>query len=70
VVYLQFLQGHGKRNVLIFHLGGGTFDVSIVIVRDGIIEVKATVGDTHLGGLDFDNRMINHFVEGSNANTR
>ncbi|KAK7889719.1 hypothetical protein WMY93_025279 [Mugilogobius chulae] len=53
----------GERNVLIFDLGGGTFDVSILSIDDGIFEVKATAGDTHLGGEDFDNRMVNHFVE-------
>ncbi|XP_029692809.1 heat shock 70 kDa protein 1 [Takifugu rubripes] len=52
-----------ERNVLIFDLGGGTFDVSILTIEDGIFEVKATAGDTHLGGEDFDNRMVNHFVE-------
>ncbi|XP_076023166.1 heat shock 70 kDa protein 1-like [Genypterus blacodes] len=50
-------------NVLIFDLGGGTFDVSILTIDDGIFEVKSTAGDTHLGGEDFDNRMVNHFVE-------
>ncbi|XP_075042752.1 heat shock 70 kDa protein-like [Mixophyes fleayi] len=53
----------GERNILIFDLGGGTFDVSILTIDDGIFEVKATAGDTHLGGEDFDNRMVNHFVE-------
>lgn len=53
----------GERNVLIFDLGGGTFDVSILSIDDGIFEVKATAGDTHLGGEDFDNRMVTHFVE-------
>ncbi|KAI5939191.1 Heat shock 70 kDa protein 1B [Manis javanica] len=53
----------GERNVLIFDLGGGTFDVSILTIDDGIFEVKATAGDTHLGGEDFDNRLVNHFVE-------
>ncbi|KAM3933918.1 heat shock 70 kDa protein-like [Leptodactylus fuscus] len=53
----------GERNVLIFDLGGGTFDVSILTIDDGVFEVKATAGDTHLGGEDFDNRMVNHFVE-------
>jgi heat shock protein 1/8 len=43
-------------------LGGGTFDVSILTIEDGIFEVKSTAGDTHLGGEDFDNRMVNHFV--------
>ncbi|KAM9796779.1 heat shock 70 kDa protein 1-like [Syngnathus typhle] len=52
----------GERNVLIFDLGGGTFDVSILTIEDGIFEVKATAGDTHLGGEDFDNRMVEHFA--------
>nr|WGG62757.1 heat shock protein 70 [Neoseiulus californicus] len=52
-----------KNNVLIFDLGGGTFDVSILSIVGGVFEVKATAGDTHLGGEDFDNRMVNHFVE-------
>ncbi|NP_001072429.1 heat shock protein family A (Hsp70) member 1 like [Xenopus tropicalis] len=55
--------GRGERNILIFDLGGGTFDVSILTIDDGIFEVKATAGDTHLGGEDFDNCMVNHFVE-------
>jgi len=53
----------GERNVLIFDLGGGTFDVSILTIEDGIFEVKSTAGDTHLGGEDFDNRMVNHFQQ-------
>lgn len=53
----------GERNVLIFDLGGGTFDVSILTIDGGVFEVKATAGDTHLGGEDFDNRMVTHFVE-------
>nr|ANQ44618.1 heat shock protein 70 kDa [Pachygrapsus marmoratus] len=53
----------GERNVLIFDLGGGTFDVSILTIEDGIFEVKSTAGDTHLGGEDFDNRMVNHFLQ-------
>merc|ERR1712164_95219 len=53
----------GEKNVLIFDLGGGTFDVSLLTIDDGIFEVKATAGDTHLGGEDFDNRMVNHFVQ-------
>jgi len=53
----------GERNVLIFDLGGGTFDVSILTIEDGIFEVKSTAGDTHLGGEDFDNRLVNHFVQ-------
>ena len=51
----------GERNVLIFDLGGGTFDVSILTIDDGIFEVKSTRGDTHLGGEDFDNRMVDYF---------
>ena len=51
------------RNVLIFDLGGGTFDVSLLTIEEGIFEVKATAGDTHLGGEDFDNRTVNHFVQ-------
>jgi L1 cell adhesion molecule like protein len=50
-----------ERNVLIFDLGGGTFDVSILAIEEGVFEVKATAGDTHLGGEDFDNRMVEHF---------
>jgi len=53
----------GERNVLIFDLGGGTFDVSLLTIDEGIFEVKATAGDTHLGGEDFDNRLVNHFVQ-------
>lgn len=50
-------------NALIFDLGGGTFDVSILSMEDGIFEVKSTAGDTHLGGEDFDNRLVTHFVD-------
>ncbi|KIM73181.1 hypothetical protein PILCRDRAFT_15429 [Piloderma croceum F 1598] len=53
----------GERNVLIFDLGGGTFDVSLLTIEEGIFKVKATAGDTHLGGEDFDNRLVNHFVQ-------
>ena len=52
-----------ERNVLIYDLGGGTFDVSLLTIEEGIFEVKATAGDTHLGGEDFDNRLVNHFVQ-------
>merc|ERR1712240_397520 len=55
-------KGANECNVLIFDLGGGTFDVSILSIDDGIFEVKSTAGDTHLGGEDFDNRMVGHFV--------
>ncbi|CAH1986223.1 unnamed protein product [Acanthoscelides obtectus] len=51
------------RYVLIFDMGGGTFDVSILLIAAGIFEVKATSGDTHLGGEDIDTRMTQHFVE-------
>ncbi|CAI5946529.1 unnamed protein product [Closterium sp. NIES-64] len=52
-----------EKNVLIFDLGGGTFDVSLLSIEDGIFEVKAIAGDTHLGGEDFDNRIVQHFVQ-------
>ncbi|EGD83115.1 Hsc70-4 [Salpingoeca rosetta] len=54
-------KGQAEAHVLIFDLGGGTFDVSVLSIDDGIFEVKSTAGDTHLGGEDFDNRMVNHF---------
>ena len=50
-----------EKNILIFDLGGGTFDVSLLNIDDGIFEVKATAGDTHLGGEDFDNILVKHF---------
>ncbi|ETM98295.1 hsp70-like protein [Phytophthora nicotianae INRA-310] len=53
----------GEHNVLIFDLGGGTFDVSLLTIEEGIFEVKATAGDTHLGGEDFDNRLVEYFVQ-------
>ncbi|KAB1217888.1 putative mediator of RNA polymerase II transcription subunit 37e [Morella rubra] len=53
----------GERNVLIFDLGGGTADVSLLTIAEGTFEVKAVAGDTHLGGEDFDNRMVKHFAE-------
>ena len=52
-----------ESNVLIFDLGGGTFDVSILTIEDGIFEVKSTAGDTHLGGEDFDQRVMDHFIK-------
>jgi heat shock protein 1/8 len=51
-----------EKSVLIFDLGGGTFDVSLLTIEEGIFEVKATAGDTHLGGEDFDNRMVDYFL--------
>ena len=53
---------NNERNVLIFDLGGGTFDVSLLSLEDGLFEVKATNGHTHLGGEDFDNRLVSHCV--------
>ena len=52
-----------EKNVLIFDLGGGTFDVSLLSIDDGIFEVKATAGDTHLGGEDFDNILMKYFID-------
>merc|ERR1719189_2962635 len=52
-----------EQNVLIFDLGGGTFDVSLLSIDDGVFEVKATAGDTHLGGEDFDNILVDFFVK-------
>ena len=52
-----------EKNVLIFDLGGGTFDVSLLTIEDGIFEVKATSGDTHLGGSDFDHYITQHLLE-------
>ncbi|KAK4579139.1 hypothetical protein RGQ29_028995 [Quercus rubra] len=52
-----------KRNVLIFDLGGGTANVSLITIGNDVFEVKAVAGDTHLRGGDFDNRMVKHFVE-------
>jgi len=53
----------GERNVLIYDMGGGTFDVSILTIEDGIFEVKSTAGDTHLGGEDFDNRIVDFCMQ-------
>jgi L1 cell adhesion molecule like protein len=56
-------KGDGEQNILIFDLGGGTFDVSILTIDDGIFEVKATAGDTHLGGEDFDSRLVTWCIQ-------
>ena len=56
-------KGKGERNILIYDLGGGTFDVSLLTIDDGIFEVKATAGDTHLGGEDFDNRLVSFCIQ-------
>ncbi len=53
-------KGQGEKNVLIFDLGGGTFDVSLLSIDEGVFEVKATARDTHLGGEDFDNKMVEY----------
>jgi len=53
----------GEKNILVFDLGGGTFDVSILTIDNGVFEVVATNGDTHLGGEDFDNRVMEHFIK-------
>lgn len=52
-----------EMNILIFDLGGGTFDVSLLTIEEGIFEVNATAGDTHLGGEDFDNRLVQFCCE-------
>ena len=52
----------GERNIIIYDVGGGTLDVTLLNLDEGIFEVKATAGDTHLGGEDFDNNMVLHFV--------
>jgi L1 cell adhesion molecule like protein len=56
-------KGQGEKNVLIYDLGGGTFDVTLLAIEDGVFEVKATAGDTHLGGEDFDRRLVEHCVQ-------
>ena len=53
----------GERQIIVYDLGGGTFDVSLLSIDQGVFEVLATAGDTHLGGEDFDQRIINHFAK-------
>merc|ERR1712013_609115 len=53
----------GEKNVLVFDLGGGTFDVSLLTIDNGVFEVVSTNGDTHLGGEDFDQRVMEHFIK-------
>jgi len=60
----------GELNILVFDLGGGTFDTSLLTLDDGMFEVKSTAGDTHLGGEDFDNRLVDHFVKEFNRKTK
>lgn len=55
--------GKQESQIIVYDLGGGTFDVSLLSIEDGVFEVLATAGDTHLGGEDFDNRVIEHFVK-------
>ncbi|WP_438479301.1 Hsp70 family protein, partial [Streptomyces asiaticus] len=58
------LDKKGHETVLVFDLGGGTFDVSILDVGDGVVEVRSTAGDSHLGGDDFDRRLVDHLADG------
>jgi endoplasmic reticulum chaperone BiP len=57
------LDEKAEKNILVFDLGGGTFDVSILTIDDGVFEVIGTNGDTHLGGEDFDQRVLDHFMK-------
>jgi len=57
------LDSKKDEKIAVFDLGGGTFDVSVLELGDGVFEVKSTNGDTHLGGEDFDNRIVNHFID-------
>lgn len=57
------LENKKDEQIVVFDLGGGTFDVSVLELGEGVFEVKSTNGDTHLGGEDFDNRIVNHFLE-------
>ena len=57
------LDSKKEEQIVVFDLGGGTFDVSVLELGDGVFEVKSTNGDTHLGGEDFDNRIVQHFLE-------
>ncbi|MGK2896134.1 MAG: molecular chaperone DnaK [Candidatus Saccharimonadales bacterium] len=57
------LESKKDEKIAVFDLGGGTFDVSVLELGDGVFEVRSTNGDTHLGGEDFDNRIVDHFIE-------
>ena len=59
----------GESQVLVYDLGGGTFDVSLLSIEDGVFEVLAVAGDTHLGGEDFDDRIIDYFIKGYQRRT-
>ena len=63
IAYGLNMNSEKETNVLIYDLGGGTFDVSLLSIDDGIFEVKATAGDTHLGGEDIDNVLVHHFTQ-------
>jgi heat shock protein 1/8 len=63
-------KGSGEQNVLIYDMGGGIFDVSILTIEDGIFEVKAATGDTHLGGEDFDNRVVDFCMQDFKCKSR
>ncbi len=56
-------KGDKEQTILVFDLGGGTFDVSLLEIGDGVVEVKATSGDNHLGGDDWDQRIVDHLVK-------
>jgi len=60
-------KGEKEQTILVFDLGGGTFDVSLLEIGDGVVEVKSTHGDTHLGGDDWDQRLVDHMVKKFNA---
>jgi heat shock protein 5 len=53
----------GEKKILVFDLGGGTFDVSILTIDDGLFEVVSTSGDSHLGGADFDQRVMDYLIK-------
>ena len=66
IAYGLNIKQSGEQNILIFDLGGGTFDVSLLSIDDGIFEVKSTAGNTHLGGEDFDNILLKYFINDFN----
>ena len=63
-------QSKGEKNVLVYDLGGGTFDVTLLSIDEGVFEVKATAGDTHLGGEDFDQRLMAHCAKAFQRKTK
>merc|ERR1712003_618544 len=63
------LDKKAEKNILVYDLGGGTFDVSLLTIDNGVFEVVATNGDTHLGGEDFDQRVMQHFIKIFNKKT-